>query len=520
MFFHKITAGCGRRAVRPPVLRRSVEALERRDLLALVLTPLSLTEDSPFSGKVATFAAADLQGTATDFKPAINWGDGTTATGTASNSTGGTAEIVPEPDGLHYDVVALSKTYTQFGTFPVTVTVAGTNNSVVSASGSATVADATLTPQGTTFVATAGQFFSGVVGGFQDNNTASTNTDFTITINWGDGQTSLGAAALAPASGQMGAQRYNVTGSHVYGATGTDTVTLTIIRSSSGQTATTKSTADVIAPGLTLFPATVSGIAGTALGTSTTTSASGTPTTTVAPVTVATLVDASTSSKQGDFTATIQWGQGLPTTTASVTAIPNMSGEYTVTGTFTYPATGIYYPLVTVVRTTLNQTVNVTSTANITAALAPAGSTIPPATPVAFTGILDPTSNPTPYRGLLATNQQEPTLSGTAAPGATIDLFIRHQGRGNPIDIGETLAGTDGRWSLIVGPLGGSPFYLYGVATPVANPPSPITLLNNGIPILVTNRLLPGQIVPLLNGQAHRHAVKTAVHHHTGHGKG
>ena len=351
MPLRKRKAGHGPRESRPRprAPRRTVEMLERRDLLALVVAPLSLTEDVPFNGRIATFAGSDLHGSISDFKPSISWGDGTT-------STLMNAQIVP--DGTGFDVVA-PKTYTQFGNFPVAVTVTGTNNSSVFGTGSAAVADAPLTPTGTTFTATAGQFFSGVVGSFQDVNGSSTAGDFSVRIDWGDGQTSLGSAAPAT-TGQVGTQRYNVSGSHPYANVGTDAVKFTIVRLSSGQTAAAGSTANVIAPTPNIF----------------------------------------------------------------------------------------------------------------------------------FTGGLDPLSSPKIVRGFAVTSQQEPVLSGTAAPGASVSLSLRHLGLGDPLRLGETVADPSGHWRLVVGPLGGSPFLLYGVATPVNAPPSPTTLLNGGVPIFVTNRPL------------------------------
>jgi hypothetical protein len=230
---------------------------------------------------------------------------------------------------------------------------------------------------------------------------------------------------------------------------------------------------------------------------------------------LATLVDSNTPSSSGDFSATIQWGPGLPTTTATVNST-GTTGLYTISGTYNYPAPGIYHPVITVVRTTSNQSVSTTSTANISAPLS-----VSPTPPAPLTGGLDPLSFPTLFRGLLVTNQQVLTLSGTAEPGASVSLSIRYQGVGDPITIGETLADSNGNWSLLVGPLGGSPFLLYGVASPVANPPTPITLLNGGIPILITNRRLhvpPAHMARNVHAQVR--AAGRAQHYRSVHARG
>jgi hypothetical protein len=87
--------------------------------------------------------------------------------------------------------------------------------------------------------------------------------------------------------------------------------------------------------------------------------------------------------------------------------------------------------------------------------------------------------------GVTITNQDEPILSGTAEPQAAVSLSFRRLSGGDPVSLGETIADSTGHWSLIVGPIGGAPFLLYGVATPVTGPPTPITLLNSGQPIFV-----------------------------------
>ena len=57
----------------------ALERLECRDLMALVVGPLTPVKGVLFSGKVASFAAADVAGTLADFKGTINWGDASAA---------------------------------------------------------------------------------------------------------------------------------------------------------------------------------------------------------------------------------------------------------------------------------------------------------------------------------------------------------------------------------------------------------------------------------------------------------
>jgi len=331
----------GRRA-RPAnrrAARRVLEPLERRDLMALVVGPLSFEQDVPFQGQVATFAAGDLQGTIADFKPTITWGDGSTSTD---------AQVIP--NGPSAFAIIASKKYEISGTFPVGVMVAGTDNSAIFDSASATVTGAPLTPSApSSIAATAGREFSAVVTSFtappRNNGVNDPGAaGYSASIDWGDGRTSPGVVSTP---GEVG--RFIVTGTHAYATAGNFLARVTIVRASDGLTLTTET-----------------------------------------PIRV-----------------------------------------------------------------------------------------------YAFAGGLDPLSLVDRSAGALITNQQLPMLSGTAEPRSTIRLSMRRGLGGDPILLGETMADAAGRWSLVVGPMGEGPFYLYGTATPTSGSPLPTTLLNNGLPIVV-----------------------------------
>src|SRR5437588_138124 len=87
------------RAYRPSSVTAHVESLERRCLLAVQVGPISIVAGQPFSGQVATFSPADLQGNA-PVSATISWGGGLAVI------TSGTIS----PDGLGGYIVKGSNT--------------------------------------------------------------------------------------------------------------------------------------------------------------------------------------------------------------------------------------------------------------------------------------------------------------------------------------------------------------------------------------------------------------------------
>src|SRR5947208_2883051 len=143
-------------------------------------TTIAATEGAGFSGTVASFTDADPNGTSSDYSDTIDWGDGTTTSGKIiANGTGG------------FDVVG-SQTYAEEGTYTLGVAITDVGGSSTTASSTATVADASLSASGTAFAATEGASFTGTVASFTDADPNGTVTDYTASIDWGDGTTSSG----------------------------------------------------------------------------------------------------------------------------------------------------------------------------------------------------------------------------------------------------------------------------------------------------------------------------------------
>src|SRR5262249_39087492 len=140
----------------------------------------------------------------------INWGDGTTSAGTIAGSNGSFSV-----SGAH--------TYADEGSEALSVSIRRSSDGAsIAPTGTVTVNEGdVLTPHGTSISATASQAFSGVVATFSDtgfpNNVPS---DFSASIDWGDGTSSAGTIA-------GGSGTFSVSGTHTYAAAGTDTLHVT-----------------------------------------------------------------------------------------------------------------------------------------------------------------------------------------------------------------------------------------------------------------------------------------------------
>jgi hypothetical protein len=286
---------------------------------------------------VATFTDSNTALKASGFTAAINWGDGTSSTGTISGS-GGSFMV----SGTH--------TYSAAGTDKVAVSLAESSPGTAKATASSTAqigsAGGALSGKVQLSKATEDTALPGStkVATFTDTNTADTAAGFTASITWGDGTTSAGTI-----SGSNGS--FSVTGGHTYADEGSFPLSVAITRSADKTAITSAGTiavaeADVLTP----HAATITGTAGQALNN----------------VTVATFSNSDTASPASDFTASIAWGDG----TTSAGTVSGSGGTFTVSGSHTYAAAGTDAVAVTL---TDDAPGTAKATANSTAQIGPGG---------------------------------------------------------------------------------------------------------------------------------------------------
>jgi hypothetical protein len=188
------------------------------------------------------------------------------------------------------------------------------------------VISATSTP----ISAVEGTSFSGQVATLHATDTSAPASQFTASIDWGDGNTSAGSV-----TGSGGT--FTVSGTNTYVEEGNLTAKVTITDTSDGQTTTVSDSVTVADANL----------------------GSTCPTTAVSTQsfngTTANLTDANAGAPTSDFTATIDWGDNTATSSGTVAG---STGSYTVSGNHSYGSTGYF-----TITTTINDDGGSTTTA-------------------------------------------------------------------------------------------------------------------------------------------------------------
>jgi uncharacterized protein (TIGR03118 family) len=283
-----------------------------------------VTEGTSFTSPVAVFTdAAFPLGVVGPFTASIDWGDGTSSSGSPAIA-GGTITVT----GTH--------TYTETKPggvpFSVKVTLNDRDGSNASTTRSLVVADAALTPLGSIPIAAIeGQPVNDVVvGSFGDANPTSTASDFSAQVTWGDGTPPFAAQVVETAFHQ-----FDVVASHTYAEDTTGAPANAIIVTifdNEGSMIIRNNTATVLdAPLESVGAPSIGGVAGVALSVSNGFFPD-----------VATFTDANPDAPIADFAATIFWGDGQqsPGIVRLVGAGPGRTGV--VGGDHTYAAPGDY----------------------------------------------------------------------------------------------------------------------------------------------------------------------------------
>lgn len=170
------------------------------------------TESVTPSSLTATFTDGADPPTS-NFSGSISWGDNTTTNFTSADVSG---------SGGSYTVSATHQ-YAEEGTFNVSVTINDSSGNSVTESGTATVADATLTGGAPVSISsTAGIAFTTSVATFADADTTSAASDFTANINWGD-STPLATGTVTGSNGN-----FTVSGTHTYASAGPFSVVVNV----------------------------------------------------------------------------------------------------------------------------------------------------------------------------------------------------------------------------------------------------------------------------------------------------
>ena len=195
------------------------------------LTPGTLTVGGGVEGSTPAlltfpFTSPNGSASASDFAATIDWGDGTTSTGTVAAAPGGGFAVT----GSHV--------YAEEGSYTVGVSVTGSAGGSAQATGTSVVADAPLTATAAKLDPTL-FLFHGTTATFTDANPKAKASDFHATVDWGDRSVTSG---LVTKSGSA----FSVLGLHLYLRTGRYTITTKIV-DGGGSTTTATTTLLVFA---------------------------------------------------------------------------------------------------------------------------------------------------------------------------------------------------------------------------------------------------------------------------------
>src|SRR5262249_9469795 len=149
----------------------------------------------------------------------IDWGDGTTSQGIIANG------VTPNGAPDFTITAATPHTYLQQGTYQLTVGIASIDGQIAGTiTGTVTVTDPNVlsaTPTRPIVADPLTLTYNGTVATFTDAFTGTPVSDFTATITWGDGTTSVGA--LSEVNGI-----FTVAGTHAYAQPGVYTTSVTL----------------------------------------------------------------------------------------------------------------------------------------------------------------------------------------------------------------------------------------------------------------------------------------------------
>ena len=251
------------------------------DIAATGVSFRATTNQADTGQTVAFFHTANASAAASDFTATIDWGDGSTTSGTISplvppivvpmggtatgTATAGGPAILPLFGGGFR--VSGDHTYTAAGTYTVHVTITDPAAQSVTTTATATVSNDTIVGFGVPVRGAPGQSIGPVTVATFHDQAGLPVSDFTATIDWGDGTTSAGTVMAAPIFLPLSAAPalsggaiaspptglipwhtfYLVSGQHTYGAAGQYTIHITIT-STLGASANVTSTAFVANP--------------------------------------------------------------------------------------------------------------------------------------------------------------------------------------------------------------------------------------------------------------------------------
>ena len=323
--------------------------LTRLDILGFTLTSLpgpqiTVSSQASTEGISHSFSLGNFTDAAVaPYSVTVNWGDGSPTTTFDINTAG--------------SLGTLSHTYAEEGNYNASVTVTDFASGTQTQNFQVSVADATLTAGGATALTPKTGVAlpsSTVVGTFTDANPTAPISDYTGTIDWGDGSPTTLATFSQP--GGVGTA-FDVTGGHTYAKPGTYAITVNVL-DDGGSRVTLTGTSTVTDLPVTGSTKNFTAVEGESTGS----------------FVLATFEDPNTLATLSDVQAQLAiggWGDGTPTAAGVTLTIVQIGVDATngdpvfnVVGTHTYAdetAAGTPDPLSVIITTVGGATTTLTS---------------------------------------------------------------------------------------------------------------------------------------------------------------
>jgi|GEM_PF-3010371 len=183
--------------------------------LKLSAATIAALRGKPFTGKVATLTDPDPPQNAATYKATIDWGDGSTLSGTIAGTQNA------------FDVTG-THTYAKAGSFRLKVDADDGQGRTAHDEADVTVDAGTLSGQGLPLSVELPNQYSGLVAMFSDSGDAGGQTHYTATIDWGDGMPTSSGSIDTACSGACTCNTWCVFGVHTYTKANQYSVTITI----------------------------------------------------------------------------------------------------------------------------------------------------------------------------------------------------------------------------------------------------------------------------------------------------
>ena len=317
-----------------PIAPLVVRDLTQLPVIVTPTPPSNALEGNPLNNiQIATFTDTPLASIGS-YSATVDWGDG---------SAVDTSTTIVDLGNGSYGIKA-SHTYAEEGDYVVNIQVTGPGTHIGGASSSLTVSDAPLTPTPASLTTVVGTDLTGTIGSFIDGNPTAPISDFTVSIDWGDGAVTDGAAVATATPGQ-----FDIQSDHIYLAVGTYPVAITVTDVGGSATAidsTVKVLDAQLHPGTPAHVNVYEGVKFTQP--------------------VASFISDNPYAQVTDYSAAVvQWGDGSPNSTlGNGVTIQATSTEFNVVGTHTYSVMG-NYTITVDVTSAGGKTVHIVSPADV-----------------------------------------------------------------------------------------------------------------------------------------------------------